>query len=449
MESFLNFIPRNVADRSALITLLQHQANPMKVRFNQVKIVDPASPWHRKVKSILVDNGIIQEANEDVGSDTLVIEGKGCEIMPGFCEMYAASGDPGHEYRETLESLSDAAAAGGVTAVCVIADNDPVSQHKTQIEYFVHRSKGKSVEIWPIGAITEGLKGKNPTEMYDMHYAGAVAFSDAPHPVANAGVMLRALQYVQPFDGVIMTMPFNQALSEEGQINEGWMSVRLGMKGIPHLAETIQIKRDLDLLAYSGGRLHFSGITTAEGVKMIREAKESGLQVTAGVFLHHLLFNEEDLIDFDTNFKVVPPLRTERDTAALMAGIQDGTIDVISTQHIPLDTESKRLEFEYALPGMANLEYAFALANTVIGERLSLDRVVELFSIHPRKILRKPTATIQSGAKADFILTDASQSFKAELQKRKSLSANTPFADYTFKGMVKGLFNNGQWLSNE
>lgn len=421
----------------------------MKVRFNQVKIIDPASPWHRKVKSILVDKGVIHEAEGEADAETLVIDGVGAELMPGFCEMYAASGDPGHEYRETLESLSAAAAAGGVTAVCVIADNDPITQHKTQIEYFVNRSKSSAVAVWPIGAITEGLKGKNPTEMYDMHYAGAVAFSDAPHPVANAGVMLRALQYVQPFDGVILTMPFNQALSEEGQINEGWMSVRLGMKGIPHLAETIQIKRDLELLAYGGGRLHFSGITTAEGVQLIREAKEKGLQATAAVFLHHLLFNEEDLADFDTHYKVMPPLRTEKDTAALMAGIQDGTIDVISTQHIPLDTESKRLEFEYALPGMANLEYAFALANTVIGERLGLDRIVELFSVQPRNILRKQPATIQQGAKAEFILTDASASFKAELQNRKSLSPNTPLIGYTLKGKVKGLFNNGQWLSNE
>lgn len=421
----------------------------MRYRINQVKVIDPASAWHRKVKDIVIENGIIQEASDSDSPETLIINGLGCEIMPGFCETYAYTGDPGHEYREDLTSVSTAAAAGGVTNLCAIADNEPVTQHKAHVEYLRSKTKGLPVEIWPIGAVTEGLKGKNPTEIYDMYHAGAVAFSDAPNPVANAGVMLRALQYVQPFDGVIMTMAFNQSLSEEGQLNEGLVSVQLGMKGIPHLAESLQIHRDLELLAYGGGRIHFSGITTAEGVRQIRQAKDKGLNVTASVFLHHLFFDDTVLKGFDTNFKVMPPLRTEDDISALMSGISDGTIDIISTQHVPLDTEAKRLEFEYASPGMANLEYAFPLANTIIGERLNLDRVVELFSIHPRKMLRQAAVTIKAGAKANLVFADASADYTPSMSNRKSLSSNSPFIGYKLKGKVRGIFNNGQWVWNE
>jgi dihydroorotase len=420
----------------------------MSTLLKRVKVIDPLSPWHHQVKDILLSGGKIFEASDTSASPIEVVDAKGLEIMPGFCEMYANIGDPGHEYREDFESIAAAAAAGGVTAVCAIADNDPVTQHKTHVEYLRKKTDGKSVEIWPIGAVTEQLKGKNPTEIYDMHYAGAVAFSDAPHPIANAGVMLRALQYLQPIDSVVIAVPYNQALSEEGQVNEGPTSVRLGMKGLPPLAESLQIHRDLELLKYGGGRLHFSGISTADAVRQIRAAKEQGLDVTASVYLHHLYFDETATEGFDTNFKVMPPLRTSVDIAALMAGIEDGTIDCISTQHVPLDTEVKRLEFEYALPGMAYLELAFPVANTVIGERLGRHKLVELFAQAPRRILRKPIPTISHGATANFILTDANATFKAS-GNRYSKSPNTPFAGMELKGLVKAIYNNQEWIWHE
>jgi dihydroorotase len=420
----------------------------MKIRLNRIKVIDPLSPWNRKYKDLIIAEGkIFDAALSDLTPDR-IIEAQGMEIMPGFCETYANIGDPGHEYREDFESVAAAAAAGGVTAVCAIADNDPVTQHKTHIEYLKKKTTGMPVEIWPIGAVTENLQGKNPTEMYDMHYSGAVAFSDAPHPVSNAGVMLRALQYLQPIDSVVIAVPYNQALSEDGQVNEGPVSVRLGMKGLPPLAESLQIHRDLELLKYGGGRLHFTGISTAEAVQQIRTAKEQGLNVTASVYLHHLFFDETATETFDTNFKVMPPLRTAIDISALMAGVEDGTIDCISTQHVPLDTEVKRLEFEYALPGMANLELAFPLANTIIGERIGLDRVVELFAHQPRKILRKPLYIINEGASANFVLTDASESFVAGKNKH-SKSQNNSFEGQTLRGKVKAIFNNGEWIWNE
>ncbi len=417
----------------------------MRYRLNNVEIIAPGSDWNKKIKDILIVNGVIQEAKADDDADK-VIDAQGLSLLPGLCETYASIGDPGYEFREDIESISQAAAKGGVTTICAIADNDPVTQHKTYIEYLIKNTKGNLIEIWPIGAITEGLKGKNPTEMLDMHHAGAVAFSDAPHPVENTGVMMRALQYVAPFNGVIYTIPYDEHLAGEGQINEGVVSVNMGMKGIPHLAETLQIHRDLELLEYAGGRLHLSGISTAEGVEQIRQAKAKGLQVTSSVYLQNLLFTDKDVETFDTNFKVTPPLRSAEDQAALKKGLEDGTIDVISTQHIPLDVESKRLEFEYATAGMANIEFAFPLALKATGD---LEKVAQLLSVAPRKILSKEIISISEGTPANIILVDAKAEKTVSASQRKSKSANSPFYGQPLTGVVKAVFNNGKVSWNE
>ena len=417
----------------------------MIYRLNNVEIIDPTSPWNRKTKDIFIKNGKIYEATSE-DSSAKTIEAKGWIIMPGLSETYASIGDPGFEFREDIQSLTEAAIKGGVTSVCAIADTEPVTQHKTQIEYLIKNSRDNLVEIWPIGAITEGLKGKNPTEMFDMHQAGAVAFSDAPHSVHNSGVMMRALQYVSPFNGVIYSVPFDEDLVGEGQINEGLTSVKMGMKGISNLSESLQIYRDLSLLEYTEGQLHFTGVSTEEGIELIREAKKKGLKVSASVYMHHLLFDENELNDFDTNFKVIPPLRTNKDVKALLKGLKDGTIDMISTQHVPLDVESKRLEFEYATPGMANIEFAFPLALKAIGD---VEKIVQLMSIAPRKLFRKDIISINEGSKANFILVDPQAKYVVKASQRKSKSANSPFFDVELTGTVKAIFNNGQMKWNE
>jgi dihydroorotase len=290
------------------------------------------------------------------------------------------------------------------------------------------------------------LKGKNPTEMFDMHQAGAVAFSDAPHSVYNSGVMMRALQYVSPFNGVIYSVPFDEDLVGEGQINEGTISVKMGMKGISNLSESLQIYRDLSLLEYSEGNLHFTGVSTSEGVELIREAKKKKLNVTASVYLHHLLLDDIEVEEFDTNYKVIPPLRTNKDVKALYKGLKDGTIDIISTQHVPLDVESKRLEFEYATPGMANIEFAFPLALKAIGD---VEKVVQLMSIAPRKLFQKETISIEEGSKANFILVDPKEKLTVKVAHRKSKSANSPYFGVELTGSVKAVFNNGQIKWND
>ena len=410
----------------------------MKYRLNKVEIIDPRSKWHKKRKDILVDNGVVREAKSDDKFDK-EIDAKAYQLLPALCETYASIGDPGYEYREDIESLTEAALKGGVTIVCAIADNQPITQHKTHVDYLIKSTKNKLVEVWPIGAITDHLEGKNPTEFIDMHQAGAVAFSDAPHPVRSSGVMMRALQYSSPFDGLIYAVPYDDQLTFDGQVNESVLSVTMGLTGIPHLSESLQIYRDLRLLEYAGGKLHFTGVSTADGVRQIKEAKAKGLNVTASVYLHHLLFDENAVADFDTNFKVMPPLRTAKDQKALIKGLSDGTIDIVSVQHIPLDTESKRLEFEYAKPGMANLEFAFPLALKVLGDT---EKVAQHFSINTREILNRPIAIIEENAKADFILVDSNATNNTSSNERKSKSSNSPFFNQELKGKVKAVFHN-------
>ncbi|MCO5231834.1 MAG: dihydroorotase [Chitinophagales bacterium] len=416
----------------------------MRYRLNNVEIIDPNSEWNRTRKDICIINGIISEAKDSIEVDE-VIQADGLSLIPGLCETYASIGDPGYEYREDLESIAQAALSGGVTAVCAIANNHPVTQHKTHVEYLVNNTKGNLVEVWPIGAVTEDLKGYNPTEMMDMAYAGAVAFSDAPHSVENSGVMMRALQYAIPFDGVVISSAYDEGLAGDGQVNEGVVSVNMGMKGIPHLVESLRVYRDLQLLEYTGGKIHFSGISTASGVQQIKEAKAKGLKVTAATYVHHLLLDDTQVENFDTNYKVIPPLRTSEDVNALKNAVQEGVIDIISTQHTPLDTEAKRLEFEYASPGMANIEFAFSLALKATN---SIETVIQTMAIAPRKLFNKDIPIISEGKQANMVLVDLNTSYQVSLSSRKSKSANSPYFGQELKGKVVAVFNNGKMAKN-
>lgn len=421
----------------------------MKYRLLNALVKDPSSPQNGQTCDWDIINGHWHTAKGEADAQTNIIDLKGKCILPGFCEMYAYSGDPGHEYREDLETLAKAASKGGFTAVAIIPDASPVTQHKTHVAYLVNKGKHLPLKILPYGAVSEDLKGKKPTEMYDMNHAGAVAFTDAPHPVSDSGVMLRALQYVQPFNGVILQMPYDVSLVGEGQINEGLVSVQTGMKGISHLSETMQVYRDLELLKYTGGRLHFIGISTAAATDMIRKAKAEGWNVSASVFIHHLLLDENALSGFDTLYKVMPPLRTQEDIDALLEGLKDGTIDTLSTQHTPLDTESKRLEFEYATPGMSQIELAYSLSQNFLSTKLDWNILVNAWSHHPRKILGQPAISIQEGHLADFIVVDENETFTVNAADWASRSFNTPFDGHQLKGKVKAVFYQQKWNENE
>ncbi len=408
-----------------------------------ITVLAKNSELYGKIADVLIEKGKpIKIAPNQHIADAEIIDYTGCYLAPPFCDVYVHIGDPGFEYREDIQSVAEAALAGGFTSICATADNHPITQTKTQVEYIIHQAKNTAIEIFPIGAVTENFDGKTPTEMQDMHQAGAVAFSDAPHSIKNSGVLLRALQYVQPFGGLIITMPFDQSLVGEGQINESETSVRMGMKGITNLSEYATVQRDLEILKYTGGKLHFVGISTAESVDLIRKAKADNLQVTCSVFVHHLISTENEVKNFDANYKVFPPLRTDSDKQALIEGLIDGTIDTISTQHTPLNIDEKNVEFELASFGIIGLETAFGLLIKNVGNQISKERWIELLSINPRKILGKPTPT------EDFVLLNFEDEEVFVENKIRSKSKNTPYLGHALKGKVKAVFAKGKFYSN-
>lgn len=407
-------------------------------------VLDPTSKWHGKKVSVLIANGIfsIEEKIQQIPANTEELDYNGTYVSPGFCDLYVNINDPGFEYREDINSVANAAIAGGFTTICATADNHPMTQTKAQVEYILNNSKNTAVTILPIGAVTENFDGKTPTEMQDMHHAGAIAFSDIPHSIKDSGVFLRALQYVQPFKGLIITLPFDKTLVGDGQVNESEVSVRMGMKGITNLSEYATVQRDIEILRYTGGNLHLVGISTKESVALIRKAKADGLQITASVFVHHLISDESKLKTFDSNYKVFPPLRTLADQDALIEGLKDGTIDCISTQHTPLNIDEKNVEFEVANFGIIGLETAFGLLNQKLETIISKEKLVELLSSNPSKIIKQKI-------NASLVFLDFNQEWVFAEKDIRSKSKNTPYIGHTMKGKVKAVFSKGKFIINK
>jgi dihydroorotase len=408
-----------------------------------ITVLDKTSEHNGKKVNVLIENGKISKIGAAVEDAALeIIDFSGSYLAPGFCDLYVNINDPGFEYREDISSVANAAIAGGFTTICATANNHPITQTKAQVEYILNNAKNTPITILPIGAVTENFDGKTPTEMLDMHYAGAIAFSDVPHGIKDSGVLLRALQYVQPFNGLIITMPFDKTLVGDGQVNESEVSVRMGMKGITNLSEYSVVQCDIELLKYTGGKLHFVGISTKESIELIRKAKAEQLNVTCSVFVHHLISDESDVKNFDSNYKVFPPLRTQDDQQALIEGLKDGTVDCISTQHTPLNIDEKNVEFEVADFGIIGLETAFGLLNKKLENVISKERLIELLSTNPRKIINQKT-------NSDFIILNFEEEYTFSEKNIKSKSKNTPYIGKPLKGKVKAVFSKGKLIINE
>ena len=408
-----------------------------------ITVLDKTSEHNGKKVNVLIENGKIAKIGAAVEDAALeIIDFSGSYLAPGFCDLYVNINDPGFEYREDISSVANAAIAGGFTTICATANNHPITQTKAQVEYILNNAKNTPITILPIGAVTENFDGKTPTEMLDMHYAGAIAFSDVPHGIKDSGVLLRALQYVQPFNGLIITMPFDKTLVGDGQVNESEISVRMGMKGITNLSEYSVVQRDIELLKYTGGKLHFVGISTKESIELIRKAKAENLNITCSVFVHHLISDESDVKNFDSNYKVFPPLRTQDDQQALIEGLKDGTVDCISTQHTPLNIDEKNVEFEVADFGIIGLETAFGLLNKKLENVISKERLIELLSTNPRKIINQKT-------NSDFIILNFEEEYTFSEKNIKSKSKNTPYIGKPLKGKVKAVFSKGKLIINE
>ena len=418
----------------------------MNLLLRSVTVVDPNSSFNQKQIDIFIKDGIVSAFGKKIKTEGKFkeIDCKGLSVSPGWFDMYASFCDPGFEYKEDIQSGVNVAAAGGFTGVAVLPDTYPALHSKSEIEYILNRSKGKIVDVHALGAITRKCEGKELAEIYDMHHAGAVAYSDARNPVGDSGVMMRALQYVKLFDGVVFSHPDDENVSHDGSMNEGVVSTNLGLKGMPSLAEELMVVRDIYLAEYTQSRLHFSLISTARSVDLIRAAKKKGVKVTCGVSSMHLMFDDGELNEFDTNFKLNPSLRTKKDVAALIAGLKDGTIDVIVSAHQPQNIELKDVEFEYADFGAINLQTSFALANTSFGNSISNEVLIEKIAINPRKILGIQIPTINEGEEANFTLFNPSEEWIFYKSENKSKSANTPLFEKKLIGRVVAGFNHNQ-----
>jgi dihydroorotase len=421
----------------------------MKILIQQARIIDSQSPHHGKIKDILIEGGIIKEISDQVpGPADQVFRQAGLHVSTGWTDIFAHFCDPGYEFKETLESGARAAAAGGYTDVFVIPNTRPVIDTKAQVEYIVQKSKSLPVNVRPIGAITKNLEGKELAEMYDMQNSGAVAFSDGTSPVQSAGVLLKALQYVKAFDGVVIQIPDDKSIGSSGLINEGIISTRLGLPGKPMLSEELIIARDIKLARYAGSKIHFTGVSSPKSLEYIKRAKDSGLAVTCSITPYHLFFSDEDLLNYDTNLKVYPPLRPRIVVDALRSAVADGTIDCIATHHLPHEYDSKVLEFEYAKYGMTGLETAYAVLQASAPE-VQQQKWVELLSMNPRKIFNLPIAQVEHGSQACLTLFDPSASWTYGENQIQSKSKNSPFIEKKLIGKALGIINGDKLFLNQ
>ena len=417
----------------------------MQVHIRKARVVDPQSSFHDKVVDLLVEDGIIKNIAASITSKAgTVIEAKGLCVSPGWVDVFADYREPGFEHKETISSGLAAAASGGFTDVLLAPNTQPALSTKSIIQFVLQQANGNIVGLHPIGAATQNTDGKDLAEMLDMRANGAAAFSDGWKPVQQGNLMLKALEYVKAFHGAIIQIPVDASLASGGLMNEGVVSTGLGMAGIPALAESIMVHRDIELLRYTGSKLHITGISTSESVEMIRKAKAEGLSLTCSVTPYHLALTDESLTSYDSAFKVSPPLRSETDRMALIAGLNDGTIDCIATHHRPHEWDAKAKEFEYAADGMAIQESAFNVLWDTLKEYISIERLVEAMTIMPRVIFGLETQEITKGHKASMTIFTTSGNNTLSQKDVRSISSNNPFIGKKLHGKVLGIINNNQ-----
>lgn len=418
----------------------------MKTIIRSAKIIDPKSPYHNKTVDILIADGCISKIDSTLSNPENYNEIKrdNLHISVGWFDSSVSLGEPGYEDRETIKNGLEVAAKSGFSGIALQPNSYPIIDNQSQILFVKSKAQEAATELFPIGALTKDSYGKDMAELFDMKNAGAIAFGDYNRSLSNANLLKIALQYTQDLDGLVIAFAQDDKIKGNGVANEGIVSTRLGLKGIPNLAEEIEVARNLFLLEYTGGKLHIPTISTAKSVTLIQEAKAKGLQVSCSVTVHHLVLNDEKLEEFDTRYKVTPPLRSEADRLALIEGVKNGIIDTITSDHNPIDIEHKKMDFDTAKNGTIGLESAFGALLTI----LPVETVVEKLT-SGRALFGLKTPSIIEGTPANLCLfnPDGKSTFTSD--KILSKSKNSAFIGSEIKGEVYGILNQNQLILNQ
>ena len=432
----------------------------MQVNISKVKITDTRSALHDQFADLTIEDGSItgiravKKTKKDAfsvtidGQEVLSIPGEVC-VSCGWVDVFADYREPGYEHKETLATGMAAAAAGGFTDVLLVPNTQPVVNNKSGIQFILQRAAGKITDLHPMGAATQNAEGKDLAEMMDMEASGACAFTDGWKPIQSANLALKAMEYVKAFGGTLVQMPIDASLASGGLMNEGIVSTQLGMPGIPALAETLMLYRDIELLRYTSSKLHVTGISTAGSVAMIRKAKADGLAISCSVTPYHLALTEDMLTTYNSAYKVSPPLRGEEDRMALIEALTDGTIDCIATHHRPQEWDAKTREFEYAADGMAIQEEAFPIMWDTLKTYINTGRLTELLSTRPAQIFNLEEKLLEPGSKASLTFFSTTATTTITKTTKSSMSVNNPYLDKPLAGKVVGIFNNNQLHINK
>ena len=410
----------------------------MNSLLKSVTILDKTSEFHNEKVDILIENGLIINIDFNINNPKNFneINLTNLHVSRGWFDSSVCFGEPGLEDRETIENGLKTASRSGFTAVALQPNTNPIINSRSQIEYIKHKCTNSTVEIYPIGALTSSDSNPKLTEMFDMKNGGAICFGNYKKSISNANTLKLALQYTSSFEGVVLSYPEDEVLSNNGMVNENIMSTSLGLKGSPCLSEEVQIMRDLSILEYAGGKLHIPTISTTKSVELIRAAKASKLNVSCSVAVHNLFFSDSSLLNFNTNFKVLPPLRTKEDIKSLIEGVKDGTIDMVTSDHNPLNIELKKTEFDNAEFGTIGLESIFGALNTLFSTKMTIKLLTS-----GRDIFKIPQNKIQIGEIANLTLFNPNKEYVFNDKHIFSKSKNSIFLDSKLSGKVYGVIN--------
>ena len=417
----------------------------MNILLKSAKIIDPTSSFHGNTLDILIRNGIIDKIDKYIDAPKAsVIEHKNLCVSLGWFDSSVSFGEPGYEERETLDQGLSVAAASGFTQIAYNTNTNPLPTSKADISFLLRSALHTPTTLHPKGHITAQNNAQQLAELHDLSQAGAICFSNHKQPIDDPHLLLLALQYARGFDGLVESFPIDPQLAVHGVMHEGKVSTLLGLTGIPNLAEEIRIRRDLSILSYTGGKLHIPTISTAEGVGFIRQAKKDKIDVSCSVAIHNLIMTDEQLDGFDTRYKLMPPLRESKDQKALLKGLKDGTIDMVTSDHQPMDIEHKKVELEHAAYGSLGLETAFGSLCTMMHAEdaaLILNRGKERFGVSQQ--------SIQIGAQADLTLFTADGTTIVSKEGILSRSKNSAYLGKELKGTVIGVVNNNSIFQNQ